>query len=172
MTIEEAKDLYIKYDGSLFALAREEKSKYEEYKSLEISNEVEEKWKQEQFLILYEQIKITGDATLFNRMYDYLEKSKNNIAIMENALNYIKYDTLDIKASVAETILGRKDIAVRSGLVFFAYDLKEYDLARRFLVFTNKILTEEAAGNDIMSRIERDIRKCILLDKELFLQEN
>lgn len=47
--------------------------------------------------------------------------------------------------------------------------MKEYDLAKRFLVFTNKILTEEAAGNDIMSRIERDIRKCILLDKELFL---
>lgn len=172
MTIEEAKCLYIKYDCSLFAMAREEKSKYEKYKSLEISNEVEEKWKQEQFLFLYKQIKITGDSTLFNKMYNLSGKSKNkeNIVIMEKALKYIKYDTLDIKVSVAETILGRKDISVRSGLVFEAYDLKEYDLARKFLVFANKILTDETSSNDITSRVKRAIQTCNLIDKELKLE--
>lgn len=172
MTIEEAKCLYIKYDCSLFAMAREEKNEYEKYKSLEISNEVEEKWKQEQFLFLYEQMKITGDSTLFNKMYSFLGKGMNReyIGIMEKVLKYIKYDTLDIKVSVAETILGRKDISVRSGLVFEAYDLKEYDLARRFLVFANKILTDEISSNDITSRVERAIQKCMFIDKELKLQ--
>lgn len=127
MTIQEAKDLYIKYDCSLFAMAREEKNKYEKYKALEISNEEEK------------------------------SKSKENISIMEKTLEYIKYDSLEIKVSISETILGRKDISVRSGLVFAAYDLQENDLARRFLLFVNNILACEISHNDITSRVERAI---------------
>lgn len=172
MTIKEAKDLYIKYDCSLFAMAREEKSKYEKYKILEISNEEEEKWKQEQFLNLSEQIKTTGDSITFNKMYNLSEKSKSkeNIGIMEKVLKYIKYDNLEIKVSVSETILGRKDISVRSGLVFWSYDLEEYDLARRLLLFANNLLTSEISNSDITPRVKRAINKCNLLDEELNLK--
>lgn len=170
MTIQEAKELYKKYDCSLFAMAREEKSKYEKYKALVISKE-EEKWKQEQFLFMHTQIKTTGNSTFFERMYNLLGKSrrKENISIMVKDLKYIKYDNMEIKVSVSETILGRKDMSVRSGLVFAAYDLQEKDLARELLLFVNNLLTCEPSHNEITSRVESAIDKCHLLDEELKL---
>ena len=53
MTIKEAKELFLKYDGSLFAMAREESLAYENYKLLNVSSETVQKWKQELFLDLW-----------------------------------------------------------------------------------------------------------------------
>ena len=42
MTFEEVKKAFFRYDGSLFAMAREEKEAYESYKLLNIPEEMAE----------------------------------------------------------------------------------------------------------------------------------
>lgn len=170
MTREEAKELYIKYDCSLFVMAREEE-KYDEYRTLKISVEEEKKWIQEQLLISYEQIKTSGDSRIFNKMCSYFEKRKSleNIMMIEEALKYVKYEDPETKVSVVETILGKKDFSVRSGLVFGAYDLNDYEMAKRFLLFVKITLSNDFHQKDIAARVDRDIQRCYLLGKELLL---
>ena len=88
MTFEEVKKVFFKYDGSLFAMAREEKEVYENYKLLNISEETVENWRQELFLDLWEQLKETGASDLFNRMYNLSENRHNreNLLILKEAL--------------------------------------------------------------------------------------
>jgi len=171
MTIDEAKKIYVKYDGSLFAMAREEKCAYEGYRELNISIALQKEWRQELFLTLWDQLKITGKNTIFNRMCHVLDGilSKENLFIIKKALNYIEYDDLEIKASVAEAILGRKDVMVRSGIIFGAYDFGEKELAGEFLQFVLNLLKSERADEKIKYRIENDLKKCRVIDEILKL---
>lgn len=77
MTFEEIKKVFIKYNGSLFAMAREEKEAYENYKKLNVSEETVEKWRQEIFYDLWGQLEINGSSVLFNKMYSLLESKHN-----------------------------------------------------------------------------------------------
>ena len=47
MDIKEAEKLFKKYRGSLFGMGYDEINKYREYKSLNISREMEQKWRKE-----------------------------------------------------------------------------------------------------------------------------
>ena len=78
MTFEEAKKFFFKYDGSLFAMAREEMVAYENYKLLNISEETLEKWRQELFFNLWEQLKKSGESDLFHRMYGPMSRFSTN----------------------------------------------------------------------------------------------
>lgn len=76
MTFAEAKKLYFKYDCSLFAMAREEdKEVYKNYKLLGIPDIVEEEWREELFIVLWEQFKIERTGSLFDRMAEIAEKN-------------------------------------------------------------------------------------------------
>lgn len=170
MTIKEAQELYFKYDCSLFAMAREDKITYENYKALNISEKIENDWRQYLFSILYSEIKKIGDATLFTRMYHLLENmhNKENLYIMKDSLRYIKYNDLKTKAYVSETVIGRKDIEVRSGMIFWAYDIGEKEIAKELLVFVANLLNSEVDEN-ITTRIQHDIEKCRMIDSNLKL---
>lgn len=171
MTIEEAKKLYFKYDCSLFAMARENKNAYENYKTLKLSNAIEQEWNQELFFILWEQLKETGESVFFNRMHHLTEKFHNreSLIIMKEALNFIKYDNLENKVCISETVIGRKEITVRSGMIFWAYDLGEKELAVELLRFVMNLLNSETSDEEIRSRIERDMKKCVMMDSMLKL---
>ena len=85
MTFEEVKKAFFRYDGSLFAMAREEKEAYESYKLLNIPEEMAEAWKQELFFSLWEQLKESGSSELFNRMCNLSENrhSRENLLILK-----------------------------------------------------------------------------------------
>ncbi len=91
MTFEEVKKEFFKYVGSLFAMVREEKEAYESYKLLNISADTLEKWRQELFLNLWEQLKVNGASGLFNRMYNLSENKHNreNLLILKEALHKV-----------------------------------------------------------------------------------
>ena len=89
MTFEEVKKAFFRYDGSLFAMAREEKEAYESYKLLNIPEEMAEAWKQELFFSLWEQLKESGSSELFNRMCNLSENrhSRENLLILNYRIN-------------------------------------------------------------------------------------
>lgn len=171
MTFEEAKKLYFKYDCSLFAMAREEQNAYENYKLLNIPSLTEEEWRQELFIILWEQLKKNGSSDLFNRMYNLSENrhSKGRLFILKEALNNVNYENLKINVCVSETVLGRKDLSERSGMIFWAYDLGEQELAKELLQFVMKLLTSQIPDKEISSRFGRNIKKCHMINSELRL---
>ena len=171
MTIEEAKKLYLKYDCSLFAMAREDRSAYENYKALNISRKIENDWRQDLFNILFSEIKKIGDAALFTRMYYLLENMHNRekLYIMKDSLKYIKYNDLKTKAYVSETVIGRKEIAERSGMIFWAYDIGEKEIAKELLLFVTNLLNSEVGDENITIRIKRDIDTCRMIDSHLTL---
>lgn len=171
MTLKEAKTIYLKYDCSLFAMAREEKMVYETYKLLNIPSSVEEKWRQEWIGILMEQLKKSGSCELFNKIEDILEDchNKKNLFVLKKALDYVIFENSEMKASVAETMLGRKDLSARSGMIFWAYDIGEHGIAKELLQFVINLLTNQSVDEEISSRFERSIRTANMINSELKL---
>lgn len=171
MTIDEIKAIYFQYDCSLFGMAREDQIAYQQYMALKLPKKIEAEWKKELLTTLFEQLKKTGDSFTFNRMYHIVEnfKNKESLFIMKNALNYIRFDNLEEKLCVAESLIGRSDITERSGMIFGAYDLSEKELAAEFMRNTIELLNNETSDEELKFRIESDIDDCIIIDKILKL---
>lgn len=165
MTYDEIKKMFFKYDCSLFAIAREQKEVYENYKKLNISKATLEEWKQELFLALWKQLKQNGSSDLFNRMCGLSENRHNreNLLILKEALNDVNYKSPKINTSISETVLGRKELPERSGLIFWAYDLGEKKIADELLKFVIDLLKVQTSDKKIKERLERAIKKCYLI---------
>ena len=72
-----------------------------------------------------------------------------------------------MNALISETVLGRKELKERSGLIFWAYDLGEEEIARKLLNFVKDLLKVEASDNRIKLRLERDLKKCNLISEKI-----
>lgn len=169
MTFEDVKKVFFKYDGSLFAMAREEKEAYEGYKLLNISEEMAEEWRQELFFDLWEQLKESGASELFNRMYNLSENrhSRENLLILKEALYKVNYTNPKVNACICEVILGRKDLAERSGMIFWAYDLGEFEIAKELLQFSRGLATVQTSDKNVKSRLDRIIKKSYLISSKI-----
>lgn len=169
MTFEEVKKVFFKYDGSLFAMAREEKEAYENYKLLNISEETEERWRQELFLNLWEQLKENGSSDLFNRMYNISENIHNreNLLILKEALHKVNYVNPKVNVCISEAVLGRKELSERSGMIFWAYDLGEREIAKELLLFVWELVTVQTSDEKIKSRLKRNVKKCYLISSKI-----
>ncbi len=128
-------------------MAREEKEAYESYKLLNISADTLEKWRQELFLNLWEQLKVNGASDLFNRMYNLSENKHNreNLLILKEALHKVNYANPKVNACISETVLGRKEVSERSGMIFGAYDLGEQEIAKELLQFVWGLVTVQTS---------------------------
>lgn len=172
MTFDEAKKLYFKYDCSLFAMAREEdKEVYKNYKLLGIPDIVEEEWREELFIVLWEQFKIERTGSLFDRMAEIAEKKYNNkmLFILKEALDEVDYENLQVRACISEAVIGRKALSERSGMIFGAYDIGEKDLAKDFLQFILNLLSDCTLTQEMLPRFERSITNCRILNEQLGL---
>lgn len=172
MTIDEAKELFFRYNCSLFAMAREEKEAYENYKKLNISSSTENKWKKELFISLAKQLKISGESELFNRMYNLSDNQhdKERLVALIQALNEVVLKDSKTIAIVCETVLGRKALSERTGMVFWAYDLGEQEIAKKLLMFVWVLLSKHKVETNLQARYERDIKKCSMINSELSLE--
>jgi hypothetical protein len=96
MTLQEAKKLFISYDCSKFALARENVEQYEEYKKLNIEKEVENEWREEKLVSDYQMIinnpKDGNNWMIFNKMYNLVEvlKKSKSIEIIQKSYELIR----------------------------------------------------------------------------------
>ena len=169
MTVKEVKKVFFRYAGSLFAMAREHKEAYDCYKLLNISEETAEAWRQELFFDLWEQLKESGSGELFNRMYNLSENRHNreNLLILKDALYKINYTNPKVNAYICETILGRKDLSERSGMIFWAYDLGEFEMAKELLQFSLELATVQTSDKNVKSRLDRIIKKSYLISSKI-----
>ncbi|MDE6567334.1 MAG: hypothetical protein K2K70_06345 [Lachnospiraceae bacterium] len=180
ITLEEAKEMFLKYDCSLFAMAREDQPFYEEYQMLNISKEVQEKWRQELFDQLKGQLKSKGSVMLFDRLYELAENgyrykdnrygyNRERLLALKEALAFVKYDNLRDNAIISETIIGRTVLSARHGMIFWAYDLGEYEIAKELVLYTMDLLSYQPEEDRLRDRFERDRTKCSLINSELQL---
>lgn len=173
LTLEDAKAMYLKCDCSLYAMAREKPDLYIEYKKLNISKAMQEEWRQELFDILTEMLKSKGSINLFHRIYDLAEDgnryNKERLFTLKKVLGFIKYDNLKVNASVSEAIIGRKALSEKSGMIFWAYDLGECEMAKELVLYAKDLLSYQPMENELRRRFERDIKTCYLIDSELQL---
>ena len=189
MTIEEAKKVFFEYNGSLFGMAREEKGArigetaeyfgiaklyeekeiYDKFNKLNISDNLLKKWRQELFSCLYKQFKESGSYELFNKMYDISEnkRSKDDLLILKESLYKVKYANAKVNACISETVLGRKNISERSGMIFWAYDIGEKEIANELLDFVYELVKVKTTDEKIELRLKNSIKKYNAISNEI-----
>ncbi|MBN1467088.1 MAG: hypothetical protein JW924_00040 [Fusobacteriaceae bacterium] len=180
MTLEEAKAFFKEMNYSLFSMAREDLERYEKYKRLKISKEIENRWREEEFYI---------HLNIINKNIENKRKTFevwNSINIMSELIDNIKDINLikliyklivDLsvelsikdKIIIAEIIIGRKNVSCRSGLIFLSYDLNDRKLPNCFFQLTMDLLNIKVINDEDNERLKQNIEKCMLIKKELNL---
>ena len=172
MLIREAKKAFFKYDGSLFSMAREEQEIYEKFRRLNIPEKKLEKWRLEIIHSKFQELKITGSHNLFNRM-EYLVEGKQNLnylRITRNALYMIRFNNLEEKACICETLIGRLDISQRSGMIFWAYDIGAPEIAKELLQYVYQHANVETSDERLRTRFDDIIKNCHTISSILNIQ--
>ncbi|MDF2805003.1 MAG: hypothetical protein K0S61_4908 [Anaerocolumna sp.] len=173
MSLKEAKEFFVMMDCSSFVMARENLPKYNQYKLLNISREIENIWREEKLEYHYNMITNSWNEDMVLH-YDKMVDLVTNIKTLKS-LNLIKKATeiminkLTIieKIIVSETILGRLDLDVRSGLIFLSYDLGYRNLAEFFICTVKVLLDLQTEEKDLTYRIENAQRTYMLISNEL-----
>lgn len=75
--------------------------------------------------------------------------------MLRDALYKMNYDNPKINVSISETVLGRKELSEKSGMVFWAYDLGEQEIAKELLQFVWRIAAVQTSDEHIKFRLER-----------------
>lgn len=55
----------------------------------------------------------------------------------------------------------------RSGMIFWAYDLGEYEMAKELLQFIWKLATVQTSDKNVKSRLDRIIKKSYLISSKI-----
>lgn len=182
MTIEEAKEFYRKYNCSHYFMAREELPKYKLYQELNIDKSLEREWRLEMIDELADclkgnrdinecsplyadaakRIKINPDIMIYNRIYDLAVSfhDKDRLELMIELIDYVKIKSVRNSLSIAGTIIGRKILSARSGMIFWAYDIGEKDDAVA-LIKKALMLTDVETDDEREAETARNARKTI-----------
>lgn len=168
--MEIAKSEFLKYGCSMFAMARESDFYHEgSFDKLNIPEATLYQWSREKLDELFKEIIETGSVSLFAQLGEILENycSKENLLLAEKAMANVRIKDSQSAAILAETLLGRRTIKVRDGLILKAYDLGERDFAHSFLVKAKEILSQTSPDEMERSRIGRDRDRCKEIEKLL-----
>lgn len=166
MTLEEAKKVYKKNYCSLFVMSREDADNYMKYKKLNIDSATEEKWRMEVIKDLVNSLEENGDSCIFNQLYDLSVcfHDKERLKLMIEQIDNVKIENVKTSLCMAETIMGRKVLAIRSGMIFWAYDIGQREwaifLIRKVLSFLN-VTTDNIEDKSRIIRDQKKIREII-----------
>ncbi|GMQ59689.1 hypothetical protein AN1V17_40890 [Vallitalea sediminicola] len=171
-TLEEAKEYFMAMDCSRFHMARENKLKYEKYVDLNISEQTEMRWRREKFNDFYDSAMSSSENNslwkLVNRMYDLVSSTRDVEDLIKiHSLIELSINKLSPKDRIiiAETIIGRKGISERSGLIFLAYDLKNIILAKGYAKTASKLVDIANSVND--EDLTYRLKKCKQVNHEV-----
>lgn len=158
MTIEEARNVYQKNNCSLFVMAREDFDNYILYRELNIDKKSEQQWREEIINNLILKLKETGNDCIFEQLYDLMEgfHGKKNLEFLMEALDYVKIYDDKLSLCIAECIMGRKILSVRSGMIFWAYDIGEKGIAIILIKKVMSLINIKTDDREIKERINID----------------
>jgi len=175
-TIEQAKEFFKGMGCSHFHMDREFPERYQEYRLLNISEQTETEWREEQFDEYYLSIMEGIDKDLlwsiYSSMYDLFEVIKTNTTLMKmlEATKYIRNKVpLKDRVIVAETINGRGMRQFRQGLIYSAYDLGDIATATEFVKLSLHFATYQGRAELRLDRCQRAIELCNEIKLELGL---
>lgn len=167
MTDQEAKELFLKSDCSYFTMCNRYYSEYVAYRRLEPTQEQENAWRKERVAVLFKGLQTWGESELFVRLYGVASQlhGYDELCLMVSALSYLKYPmSPEDGIAVAETILGKRNRKVHSGLVYWAHDEGQRGMAILFLDEAMHRLDESASTK---IELERRIQKAKLLYRKI-----
>ena len=102
-------------------------------------------------------------------MYDISEnkRSKDDLLILKESLYKVKYANAKVNACISETVLGRKNISERSGMIFWAYDIGEKEIANELLDFVYELVKVKTTDEKIELRLKNSIKKYNAISNEI-----
>lgn len=161
MTLEEAKKTYKNNNCSLFVMAREDKDNYTLYKQLNVGRALEEEWQIEVIEDLIRCLDESGDARIFNQIYDLCVNfhDTERLQLMMKLIDKIRIKDANTALCVAETIMGRKMLSIRSGMIFWAYDLELKDEAKLLIRKVLSLIDIQSDEKEDEIRAVRDYKK-------------
>lgn len=172
MTTKEAREIYLDSDCSYFTMCTNHYAKYIQYRQLELPKEQEDIWRNEKIQMLCLEIRKTGDYRKFIRLCEIASEFHDfeNLRLALDALKRIKYPLASAECiHVAEALLGKKDFKVRSGLIFWAFDIGQKAIA---IILMDVVLELLHHPNETDLAIERKIRKERRLCKKIIAELN
>ncbi len=161
MTLEEAKKIYKKNNCSLFVMAREDADNYVLYEKLNIDGSIEQKWRMEVIEELVNLLEENGDGRIFNRLYDLSTgfHDKERLELMIKLIDKVRIEDVKTSLCIAETIMGRKVLSARSGMIFWAYDIGLTDEAVKLIQKVLSLINIQTDNEEDMTRVSRDRKK-------------
>lgn len=145
MTIPEAKKIYQKYNCSTFRICTQDFSLYMEYHRMEIARWQEREWKNEKIQEMYGELIQNGKVETFLELYEMAAEfhDTEKLSVLYRSLEKIAVSQKPHrKVDLAETILGKRDKSVRSGMIYWAYDLRCRKLAGTLFLYVQNCLGE------------------------------
>lgn len=176
MTTKEAREIYLRSDCSYFRMCNKDFANYIEYRKFGPTKEQEMIWKNEKIQILYREVRSSGRALPFERLYRIAEEFHDyeKLKIMCDALPFLS-DSLSPKerVSVAELLLGKKAQKARSGLIYWAYDSKQRGMTLLFIDEAIHLLDiSQDLDNELCKRVKKARRLCVKIIDELNFNVN
>lgn len=175
-SIQQAKEYFISMGCSHFHMGREFPQRYEEYKMLNISKIKETEWRIEQLDEYFNDIIGNKDNTrlwvVHSSMAELVETLKTDIALrkMLEVTQYIR-DLVPIKyrVIVSETVNGRGNRKLRTGLIYLAYDLNNIQVAKAFVELSLHFATYDEGKSKDFERCQEARKLCLGIKAELGL---
>lgn len=167
-TVDRAKEYFQAMGCNSFHMCREYPERYNEYRSLVISKELEREWTCEAFAQVAARLsnRATKPSDLWH-IHSSMDDLVRNLKTSES-LRQI-YDATEAiapllptrsKVLVAETIIGRSHIRYRSGLIFLAYDLNEGAISRHLSEIAVELATASRDSGVEPERSQRALDTC------------
>ena len=157
--MREAKDFYLKYNCSYFTMCMQDYSKYMEYRRIEVPDKQEKHWKCKKINMLYRQICIDKDCTLFHIMYTLAEDFWDYTQL-EKLMRALEIINISNRAGdgigIAEIILADKTPTTKGGMIYWAKEMGEYEMTEALYKYVKNILMGISRVND---REEKQIRQ-------------
>jgi len=175
LTNEQAKEFFKAMGCSHFHMDREFPERFHEYKQLNISEQMETEWREEQFDYYFVTITQSKDKKslwgTYSDMYELFETLKSDttlIKMLDAAKNIRDKVPLKDRIIVAETINGRGLREFRQGLIYSAYDLNNISAAKEFIELSLDFATHhERANQSLVTRCQNAIKLCNEIKSEL-----
>lgn len=173
MTTQEAREIYLNSDCSYFIMCTRHYSSYIQYRRLELTKEQENIWRNEKMQMLCAEIRKNGDYHIFERLYEIAFEFRDyeRMRLLLDALKCIKLPLEPDKSiRLASIILGRKSPKVRSGMIYWAFDIKQRAIAIILMDLALELLNfPDLEDEELVKRICRERRLCKRIIAELNL---
>lgn len=172
MTLAEAKKMFKEYGCSLFSFAREDLDRYNLYKELNIDENTQNLWKEETINELLNSLRKSGEVGVFNRLYDIAVTFHDHqrLKLLVKAIDYVKAKEERDLVTLAETIMGRSHLSVRSGMIFWAHDLGLKSETKSLVSKVKRLIGFQPKEKATKERIARAKKKITTIERIVVME--